>query len=145
VKEFTVAFSTPDVLMHLSKAEISSGQQTGNRMERLANHLLLQRSYYPLYPPAPGMNVSYEHIDQMAMPCTPDILICPSKLRTFAKKLHNGLVINPGQLSKSNEGNFAQKAPPCFVLFTWPIYSLGGSYARVAVYAPRMADLPVRH
>ena len=39
------------------------------------------------------------------------------------QKLHNGLVVNPGFLTKGNEG---------------------GNYARVAVYAPRTADLPVR-
>ena len=45
IKEITIGNSTPDVLMHLSKSEISFGFEQGARMERLADHLLQQRRF----------------------------------------------------------------------------------------------------
>jgi hypothetical protein len=90
------------------------------------NFRFVSYSYYPLYPPTRGVNICYEHIDQLTMPCTPDILICPSKLRAFIKvfsplylevttnqithglnrmqKFHSGLLVNPGFLSKASDG-----------------------------------------
>ena len=43
------------------------------------------------------------------MPMSPDVLLVPSRLATFARKLDNGtLVVNPGQLARgSGGGTFA--------------------------------------
>ena len=38
------------------------------------------------------------------MPCTPDVLIIPSKLVTFSKVASGCLVINPGLISKGATG-----------------------------------------
>ena len=38
------------------------------------------------------------------MPCTPDVLIIPSKMVTFAKVTLGCLVINPGWISKGTTG-----------------------------------------
>lgn len=103
VKEFSVGITTADIIFDLSKRELQRGHSM-NRMELLANHLLQQRSYYPMYPPDPDVNICYEHLDKLSLPCTPDILICPSRLTAFVKQLHAGLVINPGQLTKHNSG-----------------------------------------
>jgi hypothetical protein len=42
-------------------------------------------SFYPLLPGALGSNVDYGHADKFQMPCTPDILITPSKNKQFAQ------------------------------------------------------------
>ena len=42
-------------------------------------------SYYPMSPPTLQMNLSYPHIDHIAMPVTPDVLLLPSDLKTFIK------------------------------------------------------------
>lgn len=42
-------------------------------------------SYYPLFPPEAGVNFDMSHVDNVAMPTTPDVLLLPSKLRFFAK------------------------------------------------------------
>ena len=48
------------------------------------------------------------HADQLAMACTPDVLVLPSKLGAFAKSVGGCLVVNPGQLCKgASAGTFA--------------------------------------
>eukprot|EP00041_Stephanoeca_diplocostata_P010570 m.168423 g.168423 ORF g.168423 m.168423 type:complete len:663 (+) comp18206_c0_seq5:180-2168(+) len=120
LKEIVVGINSNDILMDLSKQEISRGQ-SGDRLGRLSNHLLEQRSYYPLCPPAPGVNMEYEQLDKIVMPVTPDVLILPSTMKYFAKNVNGSLVINPGRLCK---------------------HSSGGTYASVAVHAPRRNDIP---
>jgi len=120
VKEMVIGVNTADILMDLSKQETSRGQ-SGDRMGRLANHLLLQRSYYPLCPPAPGLNLVFDQLDKLAMPLSPDIMLLPSDLRFFAKNVSGTMVVNPGRLSK---------------------FSAGGTYAKLAVHAPRRNDIP---
>ena len=50
-------FTSTDILFHLGKEEISYPPRSGDRMRRLANHLLQQRSFYPLYPPSEEINI----------------------------------------------------------------------------------------
>lgn len=38
----------------------------GDRMSRLASHLLTQGSFYPLYPPSEDLNVDYEQLELKA-------------------------------------------------------------------------------
>jgi len=90
-------------------------------MGLMANHLFDQRSFYPLCPPSVNVNFDYTHIDQTALPVTPDILIAPSDLRYFVKSVKNSLVVNPGKLTKFNSG---------------------GTYARITVHGPRRNDIP---
>ena len=86
IKEMVIGVNTADILMDLSKQETSRGQ-SGDRMGRLANHILQQRSYYPMCPPAPGLNLVYEHMDKLSLPISPDIMVLPSDLRFFAKNV----------------------------------------------------------
>eukprot|EP00040_Diaphanoeca_grandis_P034139 m.210390 g.210390 ORF g.210390 m.210390 type:complete len:643 (-) comp33075_c0_seq1:298-2226(-) len=120
IKEMTIGITTTDIIMDLSKQETSKGQ-SGDRMGRLANHLLEQRSYYPLCPPAPGVNLEYEKTDNLRLPITPDILIVPSDLRYFVKNVNNCVMINPGRLVK---------------------HTSGGTFAKMSVHAPRRNDIP---
>lgn len=120
LKEMVIGMSSVDALMDLTKAETSGGA-SGDRMGRLANHLLQQRSYYPLLPPAIGVNMEYEQMDKIAMPVSPDILLLPSELRHFVKSVNGTLAVNPGMLTKHNNG---------------------GTFSRIAVHAPRRSDIP---
>lgn len=51
-------------------------------------------SYYPLFPPAQGVNFDMSHIDQTTMPVVPDVLILPSKLKYFVKVDDNVLLLS---------------------------------------------------
>lgn len=79
------------------------------RLPRLAQHMLEQRSYYPLFPPAKSTPLdmrAYEHVE---LPVTPDVLLLQSKLAPFVTDVDGCLVVSGGTLSKSNAaGTFAR-------------------------------------
>ncbi|GCC18614.1 hypothetical protein chiPu_0022112 [Chiloscyllium punctatum] len=76
-----------------------------DRFTRILKHILTQRSYYPLYPPAEEINLDYECLQLYAqLPVTPDILIVPSELRYFIKDVLGCICINPGRLTKGQVG-----------------------------------------
>lgn len=115
INDMVIGISATDVLFHLSKEEIAVRKQGTHRLEKVCEQLIKQQSFYPLFP-ASGESIPLDmrYADKWSMPLSPDILIIPSKLATFAKKLNNGtLALNPGQLAKG---------------------SSGGSYAKLTVY-----------
>ncbi|XP_061462415.1 DNA polymerase alpha subunit B [Rhineura floridana] len=94
-----------DLLFHMGAEEISSSSSMLDRFSRILKHILTQRSYYPLYPPAEEMNIDYEVFDQYApLPVTPDVLITPSELRYFIKDVLGCVCVNPGRLTKGQVG-----------------------------------------
>ncbi|XP_053133598.1 DNA polymerase alpha subunit B [Hemicordylus capensis] len=94
-----------DLLFHMGAEEISSSSGVLDRFSRILKHVLTQRSYYPLYPPAEEMNVDYEHFERFApLPVTPDVLITPSELRYFVKDVLGCICVNPGRLTKGQVG-----------------------------------------
>ncbi|XP_068596567.1 DNA polymerase alpha subunit B [Brachionichthys hirsutus] len=100
----TFGLTSTDILFHMSAEEISSG--TGSdRFSRILKHMLTQRSYYPLYPPAEEVNMDYEKFQSFGqLPITPDVLIVPSELRYFVKDVIGCVFVNPGRLTKGQVG-----------------------------------------
>ncbi|KAK3736833.1 hypothetical protein RRG08_000583 [Elysia crispata] len=107
-----IGLTSTDILMHLTKSEISIGQQGAglDRMGRLAQHILHQHSYYPLYPAPDDVNIDYDLWETSArLPVTPHILLLPSDLKAFAKDIDGCCCINPGRLTTGLVGGtFAQ-------------------------------------
>ncbi|OZJ03831.1 hypothetical protein BZG36_03826 [Bifiguratus adelaidae] len=93
LNEVCVGVCTADTLFGLSREGVPSVMP--DRMGRFCKHLLQQRSFYPLFPPAEGDNLNFEHLPQMQMDITPDVLIVPSQLTPFAKVVDNVVCINP--------------------------------------------------
>lgn len=112
VNGVVIGLTSTDILMHLTKSEISVGQQAAglDRMSRLAQHILHQHSYYPLYPPPDDVNIDYELWETTArLPVTPHLLLLPSDLKAFAKDIEGCCCINPGRLTTGLVGGtFAQ-------------------------------------
>lgn len=105
INELTVGVTSSDVLFHISSDECNANLPPGTRMTRIAQHLIQQRSYYPLFPAAKGASLDLAKSNQWEMPCQPDILIVPSKLASFAKLvLDRTIVVNPGELTKNTIG-----------------------------------------
>ncbi|PWA22335.1 hypothetical protein CCH79_00012583 [Gambusia affinis] len=78
---------------------------SSDRFSRILNHMLTQRSYYPLYPPAEEVNMDYEKFQiHGQMLVTPDILVVPSELRYFVKDVAGCVCVNPGRLTKGQVG-----------------------------------------
>eukprot|EP00586_Coscinodiscus_wailesii_P013000 CAMPEP_0172500080 /NCGR_PEP_ID=MMETSP1066-20121228/134475_1 /TAXON_ID=671091 /ORGANISM="Coscinodiscus wailesii, Strain CCMP2513" /LENGTH=570 /DNA_ID=CAMNT_0013274157 /DNA_START=155 /DNA_END=1867 /DNA_ORIENTATION=+ len=101
VNDLTVGVTSTDILLHLSSDEIHRNLPQ-NRIATLAQHLMKQKSYYPLFPAHMSTPVDLKRLDQFAMPCHPDILILPSMLAPFCRKVMDTLVVNPGYLIKGN-------------------------------------------
>lgn len=124
LNELTVGCCTVDVLRHLSSdetARVPAGA-TGDRLARLASHMIGQHSFYPLYPASVGVPLDLS-LSVGALPISrqPDILITPSDLSPFVKTLSlapagstkesqsdsktaSALFINPGRLAKGMYG-----------------------------------------
>uniref|UniRef100_A0A8B9KVU6 DNA polymerase alpha subunit B n=1 Tax=Astyanax mexicanus TaxID=7994 RepID=A0A8B9KVU6_ASTMX len=100
----TLGLTSTDILFHMGAEEISSA--TGSdRFSRIMKHMLTQRSFYPLYPPAEEVNMDYERFQQYGLlPLTPDVLIAPSELRYFIKDVIGCVCVNPGRLTKGQVG-----------------------------------------
>ena len=105
INEVVVGITSTDVLFHTSREE--TGTVGGKlRLPRISQHMLQQRSYYPLFPGAElSNNLDLKHMDQWKMPCRPDLLIVPSKLNKFAEPiLGSTLVVNPGRITIGSAG-----------------------------------------
>ncbi|XP_061164256.1 DNA polymerase alpha subunit B-like [Saccostrea echinata] len=98
--------TSSDIMFQLGAEEISFNPPgASDRMARLAEHLLTQQSFYPLYPSPEDINVDYEVFDHYAhMPTTPHVLILPSDLKQFIKEIQGCCCINPGRLSRGQAG-----------------------------------------
>ncbi|KAA3453290.1 DNA polymerase alpha subunit B-like isoform X1 [Gossypium australe] len=112
---------TVDILKHLSGEEMSRHSMDGqpnDRLSRLANHILSQHSFYPLYPPAEGVPMDFSLASEaLHISSVPDLLILPSDIKYFVKVLPVGgtiegeeeqmkrcVCINPGRLAKGEGG-----------------------------------------
>ncbi|GBP79989.1 DNA polymerase alpha subunit B [Eumeta japonica] len=104
-----IGITSTDILMHISQEEISYGAG-GDKLSRLAGHVLNQQSYYPLWPPPANLPVdttlwaAHAHFSH-----TPHLLILPSNFRYFIKEVKGSVVINPERLTKGiGGGTFAR-------------------------------------
>ncbi|KAG7298053.1 hypothetical protein JYU34_018823 [Plutella xylostella] len=98
-----VGVTSTDVLMQISKEEISLGTG-GDKLARLAGHVIGQQSYSPLWPP-PGAPVDAALWAAHAqLPRTPHVLVLPSNFRYFVKEVSGCVVVNPERLAKGAVG-----------------------------------------
>lgn len=107
INEVIVGVTSTDVLFHMCAEEINSNLEPGSRLRRVAQHLLMQQSFYPLFPPPASfpVNLDMTQMKKWLLPCTPDIMIVPSKLTCFASAiLDHTVFINPGHLSRGLTG-----------------------------------------
>ncbi|XWS34618.1 hypothetical protein CRYUN_Cryun21dG0053400 [Craigia yunnanensis] len=118
--EVKIGCCTVDILKHLSREEMSRHSMDGtpsDRLSRLASHIISQRSFYPLYPPAEGVPLDLSLAPEaLHISSVPDLLILPSDIKYFVKVLSLGgtsegeeqikkcICINPGRLAKGEGG-----------------------------------------
>ena len=106
INELVIGVTATDALFDISADETNSNLEVGSRLARISQHMLQQRSYYPLFPGPTKTNLDLKHMDQWKMPCAPDLLILPSKLTPFARSVldNNTVVVNPGHLTRNTSG-----------------------------------------
>lgn len=70
-----------------------SNFQGSDRLGKVCELLIKQRSFYPLCPPHSSANIDFPHLNQFQFPYTPDILIVPSDLTYFVKVKRNFILL----------------------------------------------------
>jgi len=107
INEILVGICTADTIGDLAGNEVS--HTPGDSITRLASHVLQQRSFYPLFPPAEGCQLSMANVKYLGLEQTPDVLLLPSLVGPFAKRIGDVLCVNPGQLTdRCWPGTFAR-------------------------------------
>ncbi|XP_066590123.1 DNA polymerase alpha subunit B isoform X2 [Prorops nasuta] len=102
-----IGITSVDVLKHLSHVEMTNST-VHNRMTRLANHVLAQSCFYPIYPPFEKLCVDttlwekYAFFDRQ-----PHMMILPSDIHYFCKPVNKTVVINPERLTKFHYANIS--------------------------------------
>ncbi|OQR96341.1 DNA polymerase subunit alpha B [Achlya hypogyna] len=105
VQGVVIGVTSSDILLELGGAELNRApQSTQQRLFRLSEQVLRQKSFFPLFPSTAETPLDLKYLPQYQMPVTPDILILPSVLNRFCGSVQNTLCINPGQLSKGVAG-----------------------------------------
>lgn len=129
--------------------EVTKGGKTtmSNRFDRVAEHVLQQRRYYPQFPGSikkmtiakpksedsrsadskiykhisgADLEVAYLGLTEFVSNISPDIIIIPSELLPFARVVKNVIMINPGKFVKPNGAN--------------------GTYAQISIKSPDVKD-----
>jgi DNA polymerase alpha subunit B len=136
--------SSADWLMAASREEAARAAPGAERLPALAQHLVAQGSFFPMFPPPAGLPLDASKAAALAMPVAPDVLLVPSDLAPFAKFLPvpaggaagaAGVAINPGRLARGAAGGTYAR------LFVGP----HGEAAAVAAGAPAATNGDVAH
>ncbi|KAF4617164.1 hypothetical protein D9613_005990 [Agrocybe pediades] len=126
INDISFGITSVDTLFHLRKEEYfkrgievdplpaTPDDLPTDTMANLCRHLLLQRSFYPIFPPPQDLsaevNLDMSHFDEARLvddgdlDYAPDVLILPSRLKQFSKVVHSTTAINPSFLSKGTYG-----------------------------------------
>ncbi|XP_012231068.1 DNA polymerase alpha subunit B isoform X2 [Linepithema humile] len=100
VADLKIGITSVDVIKHIGKEEISniSGM---DRLSRLADHVLAQTCFYPVYPPFEDLNVDTELWERYAFfDQQPHLLILPSDMRSYCKVINECVTLNPERMHK---------------------------------------------
>ncbi|KAK5959121.1 DNA-directed DNA polymerase alpha subunit POL12 PWA37_003805 [Arxiozyma heterogenica] len=131
-----IYFGCSNVDIFKDMKEIIKGGNTSmrNRFDRIAEHILQQRRFYPLFPGAirkitipsedrkvyrhisgADLEVSYLGLTEFVGNTAPDVVIIPSEMNPFARIIKNVLFINPGRFIKARgaKGTYAQISTSC--------------------------------
>lgn len=103
-----IGITSVDVIKHIGKEEISN--VSGDRLSRLADHVLTQTCFYPVYPPAEDLNVDTELWEKYAFfEQQPHLLILPSDMRCYCKVINDCMIVNPERMYKHTYARLSVK------------------------------------
>lgn len=72
-----------------------------DRLSRLADHVLAQTCFYPIYPSSEDLNVDTELWERYAFfDQQPHVLILPSDMRCYCKIINGCVTLNPERMHK---------------------------------------------
>ncbi|CAI4230725.1 unnamed protein product [Auanema sp. JU1783] len=104
-----IAITGSEIIAHLSKLEThrSADQENIDRIARLSNHILGQRSLYPLSPPTLATSIE-DVLTVCKLTYAPHMIIAPSVLPSLFKNIDGVLVNNPGTYLRGSTGTFSK-------------------------------------
>lgn len=122
--------SNVDIFKDLKEITKGGSISMRNRFDRISEHLLRQRRFYPVFPggmkkkllsevqgekiyeQASGadLEVPYLGLTEFVGNFAPDVIVIPSELQRFARVVQNVVMINPGRFVKpmGRKGTYAQ-------------------------------------
>lgn len=129
-------FGCSNVDIFKDMKEVIRGGNTSmrNRFDRIAEHILQQRRFYPVFPggvrkiaipskdkkayrhiSGADLEVAYLGLTEFVGNTAPDVIIIPSEMNPFARIIKNVLFINPGRFVKARgaKGTYAQMSTVC--------------------------------
>ncbi|KYN01294.1 PREDICTED: DNA polymerase alpha subunit B [Cyphomyrmex costatus] len=103
-----IGITSVDVIKHIGKEEISN--VSGDRLSRLADHVLSQTCFYPVYPPFEDLNVDTELWEKYAFfDQQPHLLVLPSDMRCYCKVINDCMIVNPERMHKHTYARLSVK------------------------------------
>lgn len=131
-----IYFGCSNVDIFKDMKEVIKGGNTSmrNRFDRIAEHILQQRRFYPVFPggvrkitipskdkkvyrhiSGADLEVAYLGLTEFVGNTAPDVVIIPSEMNPFARIIKNVLFINPGRFVKARgaKGTYAQISTAC--------------------------------
>ncbi|KAJ3162397.1 DNA-directed DNA polymerase alpha subunit pol12 [Geranomyces michiganensis] len=126
INEIVFACCSTDILLQMSAEELARVPKTGteaatdmvpaHKISRLFRHVMSQRSFYPLFPPA--LNDACLDLSRSAaleLQATPDVMIVGSRMQYMARKIEGCICVNPGLLVMGRAGGTFAK------MSIWPL------------------------
>lgn len=130
LNELFVGCSNVDAFKDIKEVVKGGSTCSKNRFDRIAEHILTQRRFYPLFPgglrrkkkrdesglavwehvSGADLEASYMGLAEFVANLIPDMIIIPSELTHFARVVQNVLFINPGSFIRPTgiRGTFSQ-------------------------------------
>ena len=94
LNEIVIGISSADIMFHISNEEVQRNPIEPNRLSRMAQHVIAQKHFYPLFPPpaksalnaiaSMPVDIAWLRLCEIEK-MMPDVLILPSGLGGFAK------------------------------------------------------------
>mmetsp|Transcript_7218 Transcript_7218/g.11422 ORF Transcript_7218/g.11422 Transcript_7218/m.11422 type:complete len:595 (-) Transcript_7218:834-2618(-) len=113
INGISIGVTTQDTLLHLAQEDVvklDKNKPKKMRIARLAEHMVTQRSFYPLFPPSQEAMLDFTKRRAFVMPVQPDLLFMSSKLKHFVNDIADKtLCINPGKLTRGKNGGVFAK------------------------------------
>ncbi|SCU94443.1 LANO_0E06788g1_1 [Lachancea nothofagi CBS 11611] len=130
LNEVFVGCSNIDAFKDIKEVVKGGNTCSKNRFDRIAEHILTQRRFYPLFPggikkkkvigddgherwehiSGADLDVPYLGLTEFVGNILPDLIIIPSELTHFARVVQNVLFVNPGMFMRPSgvRGTYAQ-------------------------------------
>ncbi|XP_059610285.1 DNA polymerase alpha subunit B isoform X2 [Phlebotomus argentipes] len=97
-----------DIVNHIAEEEFTKNAAM-DKVKRIVGYLINQKSFYPLDPPAHGVNMDSRLAHRFArIRSVPHVFILPSEMKCFVRDVGGCLAINPGRVVETTRGTFAR-------------------------------------